>query len=417
MPVRSAPQPVQPYLGERSRLAEMLARKRDKPIYSVGQGLAEALGDVGEAYFLRKADEKDKAEAAEKNRALAEAFGTSMLSGNTQDGPPMSPQMAAQNAYRQLMEKNPEAAVQNVGNLTSLAEMFAPPKPQMFTGTLKPGEEAWIGGNKVASLPEKSSLLSPEEEAQKIRIAAAGRTPAQPKSLVDMFKDRFGDLPKDMTPVVGANGLPTGQVAPLTGGPADPAVIETERVKKLEAERPNADKYTLKSVQTIDNMLENVNALLKSKDLGDVTGSLEGRGLTLNQVFSDDNATAASQLENLRSATQIQGLQDLRDASKTGGGVGSATEGEWPKLGSRVANLDPVQGTPEVRRQLRALRRDLRQSRAAVTGAYEEAYKGLPKGVAQLPEPDYSKLPPGSQLLDDGTVKLANGQIVEWEDE
>lgn len=69
-----APDPTQPYMGEYSRLAAQLAARRHNPVQSVGQGIADVLGDVGEAYFAKKAMEKEKKQQIADNSSIAKAI-------------------------------------------------------------------------------------------------------------------------------------------------------------------------------------------------------------------------------------------------------------------------------------------------------------------------------------------------------
>lgn len=80
MPTRSynaqyaAPQVTDPYYGNYSALAKQLAAQRHAPVQSIGQGLADVLGDVGEAYFDRKEREKAAKQQGADNAALAKAI-------------------------------------------------------------------------------------------------------------------------------------------------------------------------------------------------------------------------------------------------------------------------------------------------------------------------------------------------------
>jgi hypothetical protein len=138
----------QPYMGEYSALAEQFLRKKDKPIYSVGQGFVEAGSDIAEAYMMRKAMEREKKKedkdfsdvamaqrlamdpglARDKNSGAlysAEDFGGLQ----TQGIDPMSAQQRGAAAYGRLAETNPRAAMATgAGNFADLAQQFEPPK-------------------------------------------------------------------------------------------------------------------------------------------------------------------------------------------------------------------------------------------------------------------------------------------------
>lgn len=193
-----AAQAAQPYTGEYSALAQQFLRNKNHPVFSAGQGIADVLGDVGEAYFERKAREKD-ASRQEKdisnyamaqniamqpnmsrmdaNRLMPSGGSTSMSPADTAFNTGASGNERAAAAVGQL---NPRNAVSAGPDIAALAKQFGPPT---FTGKLGEGEQAFIDGNQVAAgapkpLP-KPTLLAPDEEAQRIRIAAASRAPEQ----------------------------------------------------------------------------------------------------------------------------------------------------------------------------------------------------------------------------------------------
>lgn len=202
------------YVPQSRLLAELMAR-RHNPVQSIGQGLADVAGDVGEAYFIKKAAEKEaekkQGDAGDMAAMLARAMnpqmnaldasvaqgGTpaqqafpqgqtsaaQMLAGamGTRAQPAFSPEMMkpldpaqrASAAMQRTAVTNPEVASAGLPMALELAQMTAPKRG--FTGKLGPNEVAYDDAKQVAAnlLPEKSDVLSPEAEAQKIRLAQA----------------------------------------------------------------------------------------------------------------------------------------------------------------------------------------------------------------------------------------------------
>jgi hypothetical protein len=143
-PQYKAPAAADPYYGDYSALAQLLTQNRTKPIYSVGQGLAEAGTDIVSAYFEKKArEEAEKKQSGDtQNFALAQQF--AMKPGMTQQdannmlgaptpidsqvfGQPAKPQERAAAAVSML---NPRNAVAAGPEVADIARQFAPPKPQ-----------------------------------------------------------------------------------------------------------------------------------------------------------------------------------------------------------------------------------------------------------------------------------------------
>lgn len=209
------------YTPESRLLAQLLAQ-RPTPIYSTGQGIAEMLGKAAAGYFVGKdkqaAKERRQSDASDTAKMLAMAMdqGMNPLRAQTMQGQftpaqqafpqgttsaaqmlagtsaqpaqpafdpsltaPMSPQQRVAFAISQTGRTNPEAALAGMSQAYQLANMF---KPETFSGTLSPGEQAYMNGKLVASAPKEkeTDILSPQAEAQKIRIANATSSNSEP---------------------------------------------------------------------------------------------------------------------------------------------------------------------------------------------------------------------------------------------
>lgn len=224
-PPQAQVQVTDPYYGDYSALAQQFLKTKNHPVYSAGQGIADALGDVGEAYFDKKA--LDKARAQQK-QDYSDAAMAQQIAGNpdltrneaarraTQGGLDGGPQMTmASQVFDQpatvnqrdaagmgALANNPRMALEMRPDIQAMAQQFAPPS---FSGTLKPGEHAFAKGRDVASLPaappDSSIPLPPEVEAQRIRIAKASRPPAAEKVPQTHFAfDRVQKQNRSVTP-------------------------------------------------------------------------------------------------------------------------------------------------------------------------------------------------------------------------
>jgi hypothetical protein len=196
------PQVTDPYYGDYSALAQQLQQSRTKPIYSVGQGIAEAGGDIVSAYFEKKARDEAEKKMGKDNAALAQALSFAGNPDMRQEGgvalnpqdfqAPIFdqskvsalPQMTAQQRAVAALAGVPDRLKMSAyGPLMDTAKGAQPPK---FTGTLKPGEHGFIEGTDVASAPFEPKIMTPEEEAQKIRIAQASRPPKEAEPTVEI---------------------------------------------------------------------------------------------------------------------------------------------------------------------------------------------------------------------------------------
>lgn len=172
---------------------DMPSQQPNHPVFSPAQGIADASGQIASAYIrkqqqqkmLQQLGEQSAANDASKNRALAIAMnpnitqqGADAASGNFQpnaqpafpngqnvpgvNGDPFSKPTMAQPAFDPTpldYKQRTMAAFKSMGPNSAMAAQFLPTlaqaaqaaEPDTFTGTVKPGENAYIRGRKVAS--------------------------------------------------------------------------------------------------------------------------------------------------------------------------------------------------------------------------------------------------------------------------
>lgn len=224
---------------------------------------------------------------------------------------------------------------------------------------------------------------------------------------VSEFQRNFGQLSPGMMPEV-VDGRITGRQVPQVGGPQDPQRIEQERKEKLKLEAPGAKNALDTTTQFYDNVLSTIDRIKKNPNTRDVVGAWEGAGdgpWGLNPLTAQGNATAFTDIDNLQNMLQVQGLQVMRDASKTGGAVGSVTEREWPKLSARFGNLNRRQDEKAFLNQLTQIEKDFRESKQRIADTYLKEYGGIgDSSSGSIPTPqtpeDFAAIPSGSIYID-----------------
>lgn len=76
-----------------------------------------------------------------------------------------------------------------------------------------------------------------------------GGPAGKPKSIAEMFKEQFGgDVPSGYVPMTGADGVPTGDLRPAAGGPADIG----------QKGRPQAYKQQMAALDTLETTVKNL---------------------------------------------------------------------------------------------------------------------------------------------------------------
>lgn len=198
----------EPYVPQSRLLAQLFASNKHAPVQSVGQGLADVVSDITQAYITKTLGEKAEAKrgaessvaAQELLRAMSQpkAFDTSgaqMMAGQSPvpaqpafpNGPPsasaamasalaggpsqmqpaqqanvpLPPQQAAMLAFKDAAQKNPEVANQTLPMALQLAQMTAPATPKPLP-SMKPGDQLPFLDPRTGTVTFKTAPGTPE---------------------------------------------------------------------------------------------------------------------------------------------------------------------------------------------------------------------------------------------------------------
>lgn len=165
-------------------------------------------------------------------------------------------------------------------------------------------------------------------------------------------------------------GLPAAgpSLAPRPGVAPSP-----EQMQKMELERPQAERALSMSNSFLDTALSSIANLEKNKSgLSGVTGPIAG----MLPSIAKDSSNAQSDLDALKAQLSVQGLQAMRDMSKTGGAVGQVTEKEWPRLEAMLGALGQTQTTDQFIQRLQAVKAKLMEIKSIAQKAYADTYGG-----------------------------------------
>ena len=218
-------------------------------------------------------------------------------------------------------------------------------------------------GSIYGTAPAPSRLLTPEEEAQRVRIAGASRAPAAPRpeqppvAVVDatgktVYVSREEALRNRMTPANAGEGLPP------------------KEMQKREAAFPQATS-AIKGFETkSDTFIKDLEKLRDHPGLSSITGIAAGRlpGLT------SDGRAAQALYDKVVAKGGFQALQDLRDASKTGGALGNVSNQEGKQLTASFAAIDRRQDALNVQETINQAIADIQGARTRTREAYDSTY-------------------------------------------
>lgn len=194
-----------------------------------------------------------------------------------------------------------------------------------------------------------------------------------------------------------------GGLKPIPGGPEDPSVIaDQERAKKQAAalaKREENQPKALSALQELTRKSESVvsridKALEVAAPIDPATGQrapnpwATGYGSLLEGVPNTDARALRNELDTIRANIGFDKLQQMRDASPTGGALGQVSEMENRLLQAVEGALDPGQADQLVRNL--TIVRDLypqvlENRRAAYTQDYGPLPEPTPAPAAQQP--------------------------------
>jgi hypothetical protein len=221
-----------------------------------------------------------------------------------------------------------------------------------FSGTLKPGETAFDKGRIVASMPAEAPRGPAKVQEYEYAKSQGfqGSMLDYERYLANMNKER-----KAPSNVVVNNGQQ--QVVLDTSTPQGQAQYTqligsgwaTGEIKRpTQVDQKTAENAYRSGEQGLDALAQAVVDLKTSRGLPRITGM---QSMVPNRPGSEA-ADAEAQLNKIKSKSAFAALQAMRDASKTGGALGSITEKELDLLQNNIASLDTRQSTDAFQAQL-----------------------------------------------------------------
>jgi hypothetical protein len=253
---------------------------------------------------------------------------------------------------------------------------------EMKPMTVSPGASVYQGGKSVFTAP--AAAAAPPSMVAEYNFAktpdgggfrgsyqdfvtaraAAGRAPAAPRpeqppvAVVD---------PATGKPVfVSREQAISGRMAPAAAQEALPP----KEIQKREAAFPQATSsvkgFEAKSASFVKDLTE----LRNHPGLSEITGIAAGRlpGIT------KEGRAAQALYDKVVAKGGFQALQDMRDASKTGGALGNVSNQEGKQLTASFAAINRTQDAPDVQNAIDQAIADIAGSQTRMREAYDATY-------------------------------------------
>lgn len=210
-----------------------------------------------------------------------------------------------------------------------------------------------------------------QERAIAMRPPAQPRAEQPPVAVVDpatgkqVFVTREEALRGRMTPAAAMESLPA------------------KEIQKREAALPQATSAVQGFESKADKFVADLKALRDDPGLENITGPIFGR----TGSVSREGSRAQALYDKVVAKGGFQALQDLRDASKTGGALGNVSNQEGKQLTASFAAIDRRQNAADVRAAIDQSIADIEGSKTRMREAYDSTYSYKESGAAKPSKP------------------------------
>ena len=235
------------------------------------------------------------------------------------------------------------------------------------------------------------------EERYKMNTISAAQ---QAQMNVQMRGQDIGRIP------VGYRMTSEGTLEPMPGGPTT-TPISPKEAQIREAKFPQANLAVKSFESKSDEVLRDIERLRNHPGLKSITGIVYGRTPSVTK----EGREAQALYDKIVSGLQFKELQDMRNASPTGGALGNVSNQEGQQLRQAAGALDRTQEASSVQDELDRIAGSIRGSKSRVREAFDLTYdyRGGGGGGAAAP----SAAPTTSAPSTGGnTVTIPGGKVL-----
>lgn len=267
--------------------------------------------------------------------------------------------------------------------------------------------------------PDETKMAELRAKAQEVGISTpGGAQPALPKSRKDILNDLLKSIQPQGQPVSpaqpvtppavprvtpmsaaeppvspvtagmvktsGTVQLPVNMAERPLGGNEAPIInstgISPKQKSELELARPQTFTAIENSINTTRQARNTIREILNDPNFNLAFGL---GGETVSKVYTPA-ADVRAKLDTLKNQLFVEGITALRDASKTGAGVGNVTENEGKRFENLRGSLVQFQSADQARKELQRIEKELEASEGRINNAYSRVYGNTEFNVVPL---------------------------------
>ncbi len=175
---------------------------------------------------------------------------------------------------------------------------------------------------------------------------------------------------------VGYRQTATGDIEPIPGGPTT-TTLSPKEIQAREAKFPQANLAVKSFESKSDTVLKDIERLRNHPGLSSITGIVAGRAPGVTAAGRE----ALELYEKVVAGLQFKELQDMRNASPTGGALGNVSNQEGTQLRQAAGALSRVQEKGSVQNELDRIADSIRGSKSRVREAFDMTYEYKPSAT------------------------------------
>lgn len=374
-------------------VADLLSRqqqqRQQRPIFSVGQGIAGLGSDLITALTQSKAAGEQEEKVSARNQAQSDAL--AKILG--------APEGGRQSAIAEILGGG--ALDQAPGLKNILIEQALQPQQQQesFKPTFGPqggitGQRSSLTGRVVAD-PRAAAQQDTDiiKDAQGFQRFTSG-----PNAGKRVFPDVEAPQKEGFENITDADGNVIGQLNTVTGEEtASPSGQETRRLAEVERKsiekqakqttaRDAARQNVLDTKAVVERLLFSGTDEQGNKIDNDKLGSAFGKSGISAIIPGSEAADVQAQITTLKARLGFDQLQKMREASPTGGALGQVSERELTFLQATVQSLDFNQSDKQARENMILINESLDRWLATVEQPVPEGMIDNGDGTFTLPD-------------------------------